>query len=91
MELNLVELDHVAQQRVCARPAAEERNRFTERHAVIHLGEANHIATAPAAIAIEQVLVRIEKETRFAISMQRAQPHESAASDAPRRFPILPL
>src|SRR5271165_3067692 len=91
MELNLVELDDVAQQRVCAPPAAEERDRVTERHAMVQLGEADHIAATAAAIAVEQVFVRVEKEARFAISMQRAQPHESAASDAPDRLPILPL
>src|ERR1700694_1222048 len=91
MELNLVELDHVAQQRVHARPAAQERDRLTEWHAVIQLGEADHIAATSAAIAVEQVFVRVEKETRFAIGMQRAQSHESAASDAPHQLPILTL
>src|SRR5947209_19001750 len=91
IELNLVEPDHIGQQRVHARPAAQERDRLTEWHAVIQLGEADHIAATSTAIAVEQVLVRVEKETRFAISMQRAQPHESATSDAPDRLPILPL
>src|ERR1700676_2028891 len=91
MELNLVEPDNFAQQRVCAPPAAEERDRVTERHAVIQLGKADHITTTAAAVTVEQVLVRVQKETRFAIRMQRAQPHESAASDAPDRLPILPL
>jgi hypothetical protein len=91
MELNLVEPDHIAQQRVQARPTAQKRDRFSEGHAVIQFGEADHIAATSAAVTVEQVFVRVEKETRLVISMQRAQAHESAASDAPHWLPILSL
>src|SRR3974390_210092 len=89
MELNLIELDHVAQQRVFAQPAAQERNGFTERHAVIQLGEADHIAAAPAAIAIEQTLARVHQETGFAVGVERANSHQPPASNASGGLPIL--
>ena len=58
---------------------------------MIQLGEADHIAAAAAAIAVEQVLVGIDQKARFVIGMQRAQSHQSAAADAPGRLPILRL
>jgi hypothetical protein len=91
MELHLVEARHILQQRSTLAGAAEQRHRFAESHVVVEFDEANNIAAAAAAIAVEQVLDRIHQETGLVLEVQWAQPHEPPAGDAPGGFPILCL
>jgi hypothetical protein len=62
-----------------------------ELYLVIELGEADHITAAATAVAVEKVFVGIYQEARLVVSMQRAQPHPSAATEWPRRLPIMRL
>ena len=58
---------------------------------MIEFREANHVPAAATAVAVEEVFVGIHQEAWFVISMQRAQPHPSAAAEWPRRVPIMRL
>jgi hypothetical protein len=60
-----------------------------ELHLVIEFREANYVTAAATAVTVEEVFVGIHQEAWVVISMQRAQPHPSAAAERPRRAPIL--
>jgi hypothetical protein len=64
---------------------------LSEIHLVIELGEANHVPTAATAVAAKKVSVGVDQEAWFVIFMQRAQPHPPAATEWPRRVPIMRL
>ncbi len=49
---------------------------------MIEFGKANHIAAAATAVAVEQALAGIHQEAGFVISVQRTQPHPSAAAES---------
>lgn len=91
LQLNAAEIDDCIQQRRQAAPLPQQRDGLREVHLVIELGETNHIAATPAAIAIEQVLVAIYQETGLVIGVQRAQPHPPATAEHAGRLPILRL
>ena len=56
---------------------------------MIQFREANHIASARAAVTVEQVLTRIHQKAWLVIGVQRTQPHETSAADAPGRLPVV--
>jgi hypothetical protein len=56
---------------------------------VIQLGEPNYITAMCAAIAVKQVSTGVRKKTGMVVGVERAQSHEPAVSDAPRRLPSL--
>src|SRR5262249_36501970 len=49
------------------------------------------ISTATAAIAEEEIFARVHQKAWLAVSMQRTQPHPSAAAEWPRGLPIMRL
>jgi hypothetical protein len=69
----------------------QQRQGLRELHLVMEFGEANHISTAAAAIAEEKLFVGVHQEAWFVVSVQRAQPHPSAAAERPCGLPIMRL
>ena len=58
---------------------------------MIEFREANHVSAAATAVAVEEIFVGVHQEAWFVVSMQRAEPHPSAAAEWPRRAPIMRL
>ena len=59
----------------------QQRQRLREPGLVIEFGEANHIAAAPATIAIEQALNGVYEEAWLVIGVQRAHSHPAATAE----------
>ena len=74
LQLHAVETGGFVQQRSHTTPLAQQTQSLREPHLVIEFGEANHIAAAATAVAVEEIFVGIHQETRFVIFMQRAEP-----------------
>src|SRR5215472_8615234 len=55
------------------------------------LHEANEIASLPAAVAIEQVLARVDVETGASVRMQRTESDELGANCGGAPTPVVPL
>ena len=58
---------------------------------MVEFDEANHVATATTAIAVEQVFVGVHEKARLMVGVQRTKPHQSAEAEGPRRLPIVRL
>ena len=58
---------------------------------MIEFGEANHVSAATTAVAVEQVFAGVHQKAWLVICVQRAQSHQSAAAELPRRLPIMCL
>ena len=56
---------------------------------VIEFGEANHVAAAAAAVAVEQILVGVNQKAGLVVGVQRTQPQEAAEADGPGLLPRL--
>jgi hypothetical protein len=91
MELYLITARHIWQQIPASGPPPEQGHRFAEAHIVVQLDEADEIAATAAAIAIEQVLERVQLETGLVVEVQRAQSHQPPARNAARWLPTLSL
>ena len=53
--------------------------------------KANHIATAPTSVAVEQILVGIDVERRARFPMQGTQPYELLPGSRTATAPVVPL
>jgi hypothetical protein len=86
-----IEALRFVQHRLHTAPLAQPRHGLRELHLMIELRKANHVPAAATAVAVEKVFVGIHQEAWLVVFMQRAQPHPSAATEGPRRVPILRL
>src|ERR1700693_1914984 len=91
LQLHAVETGGFVQQRSHTTPLAQQAQSFGEPHLVIELGEANHIAAAATAIAVEKILTGVHHETRLVILVKRAKPHPSTTAEAPCGLPMMSL
>src|SRR5215468_11370391 len=66
----------------------EQRHRLVERQIEGELDEADHVAAAATAVAVEQVFTGIDVERRAALLMQRAQTDELLAGTGTTRLPV---
>src|SRR5262249_39927673 len=74
---------------MCAAPMEQQSQGLRELHAIIEFREADNIAAAAAAVAVEKLAARVDQETGFVILMQRAQPHPPSAGERPLRTPLV--
>jgi hypothetical protein len=58
---------------------------------VIEFSESNHVTTATATIAVEQVLVGVNEKAGLVVSVQRTQSQKAAEADRPSLLPIVCL
>src|SRR6266566_3493409 len=58
---------------------------------MVEFDKANDVATATAAIAVEQVFVGVNKEAWLMVGVQRTKPQEAAEPDGSGLFPIVCL
>src|SRR5438105_2956293 len=58
---------------------------------MVEFDEANDVATATAAIAVEQVFVGVNEKAGLMVGVQRTKPQEAAEADGPRLLPIVCL
>lgn len=88
MELGAVESYGIIQQ-TGGGMTAQMRDGFWEGEVVIELDQADEIAAASAAVAIEQIFAGVDPEGRPGFGMQRTQPGHLAAGAAPARLPVV--
>src|ERR1700732_1057422 len=58
---------------------------------MVEFDEANDVATAMAAIAVEQVLAGVNEKAGLMVGVQRTKPQEAAEADGPGLLPIVCL
>jgi hypothetical protein len=71
VQLHAIQTRGLVQQRRQATPLLEHRQRSWKVHLVIEFGKANQVATATAAVAVEQAPVGVHQEAWFVIGVQR--------------------
>jgi hypothetical protein len=91
MQLHAIEVGHCFQQRRNPTPLPQQVHGLRKLHLVIQLREANHVAAARAAVTVEQVPAGVQQKAWFVIGVQRTQPHEATAPDAPGGMPAVCL
>src|SRR5450759_4791707 len=64
---------------------------FAERYVPGKFDKANHIAAAPTAVTVEQVLADIEVEGRAGFPVQGTQSHKLLPETGALRGPVVPL
>jgi hypothetical protein len=58
---------------------------------MIEFGEANDVAAAAAAVAVEEIFVGVEQKAGLVVGVQRTQPQEAAEADGPGLLPTMCL
>jgi hypothetical protein len=71
--MHAVKVRGYLKERCGSTPLSEQPQCLWEPDLVIEFGETDHVAAAPAPVAIEQALAGIEKETGDVIGMERTQ------------------
>jgi len=71
--MHAVKVCDYLEERCGSTPLSEQPQCLWEPHLVVELGKTDHVAAAPAPIAIEQALTGVEEKTRVVIGMERTQ------------------
>src|ERR1035438_8514773 len=79
------------QQRRRAAPFPQERYGLGKLHLMIEFGEADDVAAATAAVAVEEILLRVHQQAGFVVRVQRTQSQEAAEADGPGLLPTMCL
>ena len=92
MQLELVEAGSTSEQlRSGSQFLRQVRDTLAEGEMVREFDKADKVATAPTAVTVEQVFLRVDVEGRMSVLMQRTESRELGAGANAMPSPVVPL